>query len=83
MLSNLRSAAHRSQRLVWPVYLSSLELILLNPGAELHTLREMLMQKYGRDFALAASENRDSCVSERVGLLRTSVLQQNLLNMWI
>jgi len=33
---------------------------------ELHTLREMLMQKYGREFALAASENRDSCVSERV-----------------
>lgn len=29
----------------------------------------MLMQRYGREFALAASENRDSCVSERVRLI--------------
>ncbi|KDQ15617.1 hypothetical protein BOTBODRAFT_624511 [Botryobasidium botryosum FD-172 SS1] len=33
---------------------------------ELHTLREMLMQKYGREFAVAAMENRGGCVSERV-----------------
>ncbi|KIL71620.1 hypothetical protein M378DRAFT_182995 [Amanita muscaria Koide BX008] len=32
---------------------------------ELHVLREILMHKYGRDFALAAIENRDNCVSER------------------
>jgi len=33
---------------------------------ELHTLREMLMQKYGREFAVAAMENTGGCVSERV-----------------
>ncbi|KAM6498596.1 DUF292 domain containing protein [Amanita muscaria] len=32
---------------------------------ELHVLREILMHKYGRDFSLAAIENRDNCVSER------------------
>lgn len=33
---------------------------------ELHILRDILMQKYGRDFSLAVMENRDGCVSERV-----------------
>jgi len=33
---------------------------------ELHILREILMYKYGRDFAIAAIENRNNCVSERV-----------------
>ncbi|KZT08602.1 DUF292-domain-containing protein [Laetiporus sulphureus 93-53] len=33
---------------------------------ELHTLRDMLMHKYGRDFAIAVMENRDGCVSDRV-----------------
>jgi vacuolar protein sorting-associated protein IST1 len=33
---------------------------------ELQTLREMLVQKYGREFAQAAMENRENCVSERV-----------------
>lgn len=33
---------------------------------ELHILREMLMQKFGREFAIAVMENRDSCVSERI-----------------
>lgn len=33
---------------------------------ELHTLREMLMHKFGREFSLAVIENRDGCVSPRV-----------------
>ncbi|KDQ63062.1 hypothetical protein JAAARDRAFT_188683 [Jaapia argillacea MUCL 33604] len=33
---------------------------------ELQILRELLMHKYGREFSLAAIENRDSCVTERV-----------------
>ena len=33
---------------------------------ELHVLREMLMSKYGREFAIGVMENKDGCVSERV-----------------
>ncbi|KAH9920202.1 DUF292-domain-containing protein [Epithele typhae] len=33
---------------------------------ELHVLRDILMHKFGRDFALAVIENRDGCVSDRV-----------------
>ncbi|KII94036.1 hypothetical protein PLICRDRAFT_413911 [Plicaturopsis crispa FD-325 SS-3] len=33
---------------------------------ELHVLRDLLMHKYGREFAVAVMENRDGCVSERV-----------------
>ncbi|KAF7794348.1 hypothetical protein EIP86_005482 [Pleurotus ostreatoroseus] len=33
---------------------------------ELHILRDILMHKYGRDFAVAVMENKDGCVSERV-----------------
>lgn len=33
---------------------------------ELHVLRELLMQKYGRDFSTAVMENRGGCVSDRV-----------------
>ncbi|KZT72956.1 DUF292-domain-containing protein [Daedalea quercina L-15889] len=33
---------------------------------ELHVLREMLMHKYGREFAVGVMENRDGCVNERV-----------------
>ncbi|KAF8600869.1 DUF292-domain-containing protein [Ceratobasidium sp. AG-I] len=33
---------------------------------ELHVLREMLMTKYGREFAIGVMENKDKCVSERV-----------------
>ncbi|QRV80282.1 regulator of Vps4 activity in the MVB pathway protein [Ceratobasidium sp. AG-Ba] len=33
---------------------------------ELHVLREMLMSKYGREFAVGVMENKDGCVSERV-----------------
>ena len=33
---------------------------------ELHVLRDLLMHKYGREFAAAVMENRDGCVSERV-----------------
>ncbi|KZS93533.1 DUF292-domain-containing protein [Sistotremastrum niveocremeum HHB9708] len=33
---------------------------------ELHVLREMLMQKYGREFSVCAVENREGCVPERV-----------------
>lgn len=36
--------------------------------SELHVLREMLMQKYGREFALTAVENREGCVPERVSI---------------
>lgn len=32
---------------------------------ELHALREMLMSKYGRNFAENAMENKDNCVGER------------------
>lgn len=34
--------------------------------SELHILREILMHKYGREFAVAVMENTDGCVSERV-----------------
>jgi Regulator of Vps4 activity in the MVB pathway len=33
---------------------------------ELHVLRDLLMHKYGREFAAAVMENREGCVSERV-----------------
>jgi len=33
---------------------------------ELHVIRDLLMHKYGREFAAAVMENRDGCVSERV-----------------
>lgn len=33
---------------------------------EMHALREMLMNRYGRDFSLAAMENKDNCVGDRV-----------------
>ncbi|KAH8921744.1 DUF292-domain-containing protein [Atractiella rhizophila] len=33
---------------------------------ELHTLREMLMAKFGREFAVAVMENQDNCVPNRV-----------------
>ncbi|KAF8559929.1 DUF292-domain-containing protein [Imleria badia] len=33
---------------------------------ELHVLRDLLMQKYGREFSTAVMENRGDCVSERV-----------------
>ncbi|TFK56472.1 DUF292-domain-containing protein [Heliocybe sulcata] len=33
---------------------------------ELHILRDLLMHKYGREYAQAVMENRDNCVSERV-----------------
>lgn len=33
---------------------------------ELHVLREMLMHKFGREYAIAVMENRDKCVCERV-----------------
>ena len=35
---------------------------------ELHILREMLMSKAGRDYAIAAIDNTDSLVPERVRL---------------
>ncbi|KIY46327.1 DUF292-domain-containing protein, partial [Fistulina hepatica ATCC 64428] len=33
---------------------------------ELHILRELLMHKYGREFAIAVMENRDGCVPDRI-----------------
>ncbi|KAF9055906.1 regulator of Vps4 activity in the MVB pathway-domain-containing protein [Panaeolus papilionaceus] len=33
---------------------------------ELHILRDILMHKYGREYSLAAIENRNGCVSPRV-----------------
>jgi len=33
---------------------------------EMHALREMLMNRYGRDFALAAMDNKENCVGDRV-----------------
>ncbi|KAI9570161.1 regulator of Vps4 activity in the MVB pathway-domain-containing protein [Boletus coccyginus] len=33
---------------------------------ELHVLRELLLQKYGREFSAAVMENRGDCVSDRV-----------------
>lgn len=33
---------------------------------ELHVLREMLMSKFGRDFAVDCMENRDGCVPDRI-----------------
>lgn len=33
---------------------------------ELHVLQEMLLARYGKDVALAAIENADGCVPERV-----------------
>ena len=40
--------------------------ILIDDRPELHILRDLLMHKYGREFAIAVMENRDGCVSERV-----------------
>ncbi|CDZ96203.1 Spindle pole body protein [Phaffia rhodozyma] len=34
--------------------------------AELHHLRELLVHKFSRDFAIAAIENKDGCVNDRV-----------------
>lgn len=51
---------------------------------EMHQLREMLMQKYGRDFAVAAMENTDGSVSERVtSRLRIETPGRDLVDMYI
>jgi hypothetical protein len=34
--------------------------------AELHTLRDLLMHKYGREYSQNVMDNKDGCVSERV-----------------
>ena len=33
-------------------------------------MRDILMHKYGRDFAIAVMENKDGCVTERVRPIR-------------
>ena len=48
--------------------------ILIDDRPELHILRDMLMHKYGREFAIAVMENRDGCVSERVSSMLFFVL---------
>lgn len=51
---------------------------------ELHALREMLMAKYGRDFALAAMENTDNCVGSRVmSRLNVATPSKELVDMYI
>lgn len=45
---------------------------------ELLILRDMLMHKYGRDFSVAAMENRSGCVSERVSTSPAAILNQVL-----
>jgi vacuolar protein sorting-associated protein IST1 len=51
---------------------------------EMHALREMLMAKYGREFAVAAMENTDGCVSERVtSRLRVETPSKELVDMYI
>lgn len=47
--------------------------------SELHVLREILMHKYGREFAVAVMENKDGCVSERVSIGAPSSLNINAL----
>lgn len=37
---------------------------------ELHVVRELLVQKYGREFCTAVMENRGHCVSDRVSTSR-------------
>lgn len=51
---------------------------------EMHALREMLMAKYGREFAVAAMENTDDCVSERVtSRLRVETPSKELVDMCV
>lgn len=51
---------------------------------EMHALREMLMTKYGRDFALAAMENTDNCVGDRVmSRLKVETPSKELVDMYI
>lgn len=50
----------------------------------MHALREMLMAKYGREFAVAAMENTDDCVSERVtSRLRVETPSKELVDMCV
>ena len=46
--------------------------------AELHTLRDMLMHKFGREFSLAVMENKDGCVSPRAS--KRQSVRVNVLN---
>ena len=39
-------------------------------STELHVLRDILMHKFGREFAVAVMANRDGMVSERVSVAR-------------
>lgn len=51
---------------------------------EMHALREMLMAKYGREFAVAAMENTENCVSDRVtSRLRVETPSKELVDMYI
>jgi len=51
---------------------------------ELHILREMLMHKYGREFAIGVMENKDSCVSERVmKKISFETPDENLVNAYL
>jgi hypothetical protein len=43
--------------------------------AELHTLREMLMHKFGREFSVAVMENRDGCVPQRVSVSNLAIVR--------
>ena len=51
---------------------------------ELHALREMLMAKYTREFALRATENADGCVPSRVtDRLKAQVQQRGFVDSYI
>lgn len=51
---------------------------------ELHVLREMLMAKFGREFAQDVMDNRDGCVPERVmGKLGVETPDAKLVDLYI
>lgn len=63
---------HAAPRCVCPVsrFRSGTDILLATARTELkelHILREMLMAKYGRDFAVLCMDNPDDYVSKRVG----------------
>jgi vacuolar protein sorting-associated protein IST1 len=51
---------------------------------EMHALREMLMARYGREFAVAAMDNENNCVGDRVmSRLRIETPSKELVDAYI
>ncbi|GJN87344.1 hypothetical protein Rhopal_000293-T1 [Rhodotorula paludigena] len=66
------------------LYVELLEVLELTELKELHVLREMLMSKGGRDFAIACIDNEDGIVPERItSKLRVETPAPELVDLYL